>query len=69
MTRTIGSLSTPQLTEREREVLGLLAQGLSNRAIGERLGISERTVKTHVANLFDKFGVRTRLELAAQVQP
>ncbi|ADI13356.1 transcriptional regulator, LuxR family [Truepera radiovictrix DSM 17093] len=69
LTRTIGSLSTPQLTEREREVLGLLAQGLSNRAIGERLGISERTVKTHVANLFDKFGVRTRLELAAQVQP
>jgi DNA-binding NarL/FixJ family response regulator len=69
LTRTIGRLSAPQLTEREREVLQLLAQGLSNRAIGEQLGISERTVKTHVANLFDKFGVRTRLELAAQVQP
>lgn len=68
LTRTIGSLSAPQLTEREREVLKLLAEGLSNRAIGERLGISERTVKAHVANLFDKFGVRTRLELVAQVQ-
>jgi DNA-binding NarL/FixJ family response regulator len=37
--RTIGRLSAPQLTEREREVLELLAEGLSNRVVGERLGI------------------------------
>ena len=68
LTRTLGTLAAPQLTEREQEVLGLLGGGLSNRAIGERLGISERTVKAHVSNLFDKHGVRNRTELVSQVQ-
>ncbi|MBM7505934.1 response regulator transcription factor [Agromyces aurantiacus] len=45
------------LTNREREVLGLLAEGLSNRAIGDRLFITERTVETHVTNLFTKLGL------------
>lgn len=68
LTRTLGSLSAPQLTEREQEVLDLLAGGLSNRTIAEKLGISERTVKAHVSNLFDKHGVRNRTELVSQVQ-
>ena len=68
LTRTVGTLAVPQLTEREQEVLGLLAGGLSNRTIAERLGISERTVKAHVSNLFDKHGVRNRTELVSQAQ-
>ena len=67
LTRTLGTLAAPQLTERERGVLDLLSEGLSNRAIAERLGISERTVKAHVSNLFDKHGVMNRTELVMQV--
>jgi ATP/maltotriose-dependent transcriptional regulator MalT len=48
------------LTEREREVLSLVAQGLSNRAIGERLFIGEATVKTHLLRVFAKLGVDDR---------
>jgi DNA-binding NarL/FixJ family response regulator len=50
------------LTAREREVLDWLALGLSNRAIAERLGISEHTVKFHVASLYGKLGVSSRAE-------
>ena len=53
------------LTAREREVLDLLAQRLSNRAIAERLHRSERTVENHVAALLGKLGVATRAEAAA----
>ena len=67
MTRTLGTLAAPSLTEREQGVLDLLSGGLSNRAIAERLGISERTVKAHVSNLFDKHGVMNRTELVMQV--
>jgi DNA-binding NarL/FixJ family response regulator len=51
---------TESLTERERDVLDLLATGLSNRRIGERLGISEHTVKFHVAAIYAKLGVSGR---------
>ena len=47
-------------------MLDLLSGGLSNRAVAERLGISERTVKAHVSNLFDKHGVKNRTELVSQ---
>jgi DNA-binding NarL/FixJ family response regulator len=50
------------LTPREREALELLGQGLSNRHIAERLGISEHTAKFHVASVCGKLGVSTRAE-------
>jgi DNA-binding NarL/FixJ family response regulator/class 3 adenylate cyclase len=46
------------LTEREREVLALLAQGLTNRAIAERLVVTGRTVETHIGQIFSKLGLR-----------
>jgi DNA-binding NarL/FixJ family response regulator len=51
-------------SEREMDVLRLVAQGFSNRAIGRKLGISDRTVQGHLANLFGKLGVATRTEAA-----
>ena len=51
-----------ELTPREREVLALLVEGLSNRAIGERLGISEHTAKFHVTAVMQKLGAQTRTE-------
>ncbi|GAA3183577.1 MULTISPECIES: response regulator transcription factor [Streptomyces] len=50
----------PTLTEREREILTQLAQGLGNRAIAKALFISEATVKTHLGRIYDKLGVETR---------
>jgi DNA-binding NarL/FixJ family response regulator len=50
------------LTERELDVLRLAARGHTNRAIGRKLGISDRTVQGHLANIFGKMGVSTRTE-------
>jgi ATP/maltotriose-dependent transcriptional regulator MalT len=50
------------LTSREREVLAAVAEGLTNREIGQRLFISERTVGVHVGHIFDKLQVRTRVQ-------
>ena len=52
-----------KLTDREQEVLTLLADGLSNAAIGERLVVSVHTVRNHVANLASKLGAHSRLEV------
>ena len=49
-----------ELSPRERQVLELVAEGLSNRAVAASLGISEHTVKFHLASLFGKLGVTTR---------
>lgn len=53
------------LSNREREILALLADGLINKQIAARLGISTNTVKTHLELLFDKLGVATRAEAVA----
>jgi DNA-binding NarL/FixJ family response regulator len=52
------------LTAREAEVLGLIVDGLSNRAIAERLVISEGTAGRHVSNVFAKLGAHSRMEAA-----
>ncbi|GMU65016.1 MAG: hypothetical protein AMXMBFR36_12900 [Acidobacteriota bacterium] len=51
-----------EITPRELEILGLVAEGLSNREIGERLFVSENTVKTHCSRLFDKLGAKRRTQ-------
>jgi DNA-binding NarL/FixJ family response regulator len=54
------------LTEREREILQLIARGLPNKAIAAELRISEHTVKFHVGSIFDKLAVSSRAEAVAQ---
>jgi DNA-binding CsgD family transcriptional regulator len=56
-------LGPTALTDREREIAALAAQGLSAKAIGQQLHIGERTVETHVARVYAKFNVHTRREL------
>lgn len=55
-------LSELGITPREHEILALIAEGLSNREIGERLFVSENTVKTHSSRLFEKMGVNRRVQ-------
>ncbi|MFF8591149.1 helix-turn-helix transcriptional regulator [Streptomyces sp. NPDC015220] len=54
----------PTLTPRERQVLALLSRAADNRQISRRLGIAERTVKTHLTNLMTKIKVTSRTEAA-----
>jgi DNA-binding NarL/FixJ family response regulator len=65
----LGAISTaedpfPQLTPREHDVLSLLAQGLSNSAIADRLGLSLKTVNNNTSSIFTKLNVATRTEAA-----
>ena len=57
-------LSAEALTQREREVVQLVAEGLSNRGIAERLFVSERTARTHVSNILAKLGLASRTQVA-----
>ena len=52
------------LSQREREIVALVAQGFKNKEMAEKMFISEQTVKNHLHNNFDKLGVSDRLELA-----
>ena len=56
--------SRPALTPRERDLVDLVRQGLRNREIAVRLGVTEGTVKVYLHSIFDKLGVATRTELA-----
>lgn len=59
-----GVVDRPALTPREAEVLRLIADGADNAAIGQALSISPHTVKQYVANIFEKLGVRSRVQAA-----
>ena len=68
--RLTAALRTPRrdpaadLTEREREILALVARGLTNKAIAAELVISERTARTHVSNVLAKLGLASRTQAA-----
>jgi DNA-binding CsgD family transcriptional regulator len=57
-----GSLRDLTITPRELEILGLIASGMSNREIAEKLFVSENTIKTHSSRLFDKLGAKRRTQ-------
>ncbi|TVP46314.1 MAG: LuxR family transcriptional regulator [Gemmatimonadales bacterium] len=54
-----------ELTPRERKVVGLIGDGMSNKAIAKTLAISPHTVKSHVRNVMDKLALHSRLQIAA----
>lgn len=58
---------TADLTPSERKVLELIGDGLSNREIGEKLGVAEKTVKNHITSLLSKMGLQRRTQVAAWV--
>ena len=62
--RDVSSESQAELTQREREVLGLVAEGLANKQIARRLNIAERTVKAHLTHIFQRIGVSDRTQAA-----
>ena len=53
-----------ELTERERDILGLIGADLTNREIGDRIFLSEKTIKHYVTNILQKLQVRSRVEAA-----
>ena len=66
MEKTVTKAETDGLSEREMEILVLLAEGLSNKEIGSRLHISFTTVRTHLMHIYEKLHVRCRTEAAAK---
>ncbi|HZI03514.1 MAG TPA: LuxR C-terminal-related transcriptional regulator, partial [Archangium sp.] len=62
--RSAASASAPALTERELDVLRLLATGRTNKEIAQQLGISGRTVQHHTIHIYEKLGVDTRAAAA-----
>lgn len=59
----------PELTPRQRELLGLLAAGLTNAQIARRLGVSEGTVRTHLENIYRRLNVTSRTAAVIQALP
>lgn len=62
-----GPEAPPAITERELEVMACLAEGLTNAAIADRLGLREQTVKNHIAKAMHKLGTESRLEVGLQL--
>jgi len=65
---TIPSRVFPELSERERELLALVAQGRSNQEIAEQLGLTLKTVRNHVSNIFNKLQVADRAQAALRAR-
>jgi two-component system, NarL family, nitrate/nitrite response regulator NarL len=63
-----GGMVLAALSAREKEIALLVAEGLTNQAIGDKLFISERTVKAHLGSIFRKTGATSRLHLAMMIQ-
>jgi two-component system, NarL family, response regulator DegU len=61
----IGLMASVRMTKREREVIELIAEGLSNKEIAQRLNIATYTAKSHVHNILEKLALHTRLQLAS----
>lgn len=61
---TVSASRSVRLTRREHEVVGLIAEGMSNKAIARSLGISHHTVKSHVRNILEKLALHSRLQVA-----
>jgi DNA-binding CsgD family transcriptional regulator len=59
------ALEAVHMTPREREVIGLIAEGKSNKEIAQQLDIAAHTVKSHVRNVMEKLALHTRLQIAA----
>ncbi|MPY07607.1 two-component system response regulator NarL [Moraxella catarrhalis] len=64
MRKPVKTDSSHELTEREIQVAKMIAQGMSNKMIGNKLGIAESTVKVHVKHILGKIDLRTRVEIA-----
>ena len=62
---TAAVLDAVQMTKREREITSLIAEGLSNKEIAQRLNIATYTVKSHVHNILEKLALHSRLQIAA----
>jgi DNA-binding NarL/FixJ family response regulator len=63
--RMPGVAEAVRMTKREREIMNLIAEGLSNKEIAQRLGIATYTVKSHVHNILEKLALHSRLQIAA----
>jgi len=68
MTHDEQAVSIDQLTVREREILQLVSEGMTNRRIGERLHLAEKTIKHYMTNVLQKLQVRSRVEAALLAQ-
>ncbi len=64
MAKVMHTMEKDKLTRREYEVITLIAEGLNNKEIAEKLFISEKTVKNHVSNIFKKINVSDRTQAA-----
>ncbi|WP_051222140.1 helix-turn-helix transcriptional regulator [Conexibacter woesei] len=63
----VRQVARPSLSHREKQVLGLVVEGCTNREIATRLFVAESTVKTHLASVYDKLGAHSRADVAARV--
>jgi two-component system nitrate/nitrite response regulator NarL len=60
----LASDASGKLTTRELEIVGLVAQGMSNKAIGDELGLSDNTVRNHLGSILEKLGLDNRVQVA-----